>query len=147
MERSEHPGWQSKYQLKGDIYREHSRCIKTQCCDVWWWNGTCGSTSLFYCEMEDIYNQKSFDFTFTWWVDWSSSGDDWSATLNSVAGVGLLRRIYQQTHKQGDAINTWIIYLANTVLLIMLSVKLHQSDGKWWQITLVKPVVRPYELH
>lgn len=52
---------------------------------------------IIYCKMKDkrdIYNQESFDFTFTWWVDWSSSGDDWSATLNSVAGVGLLRRIY-----------------------------------------------------
>lgn len=77
--------------------------------------------------------KKSFDFTFTWWADWSSSGDGWSATLNSVAGVGLLRRIYQQTHNQGAAINTWIIYVTNTVLLIMLSAKFHPSDGNPWQ--------------
>lgn len=47
---------------------------------------------------ETLIIEKCFDFTFTWWVDWSSSGDDWSATLNSVAGVGLLRRICKQRH-------------------------------------------------
>lgn len=87
--------------------------------------------------------KKCFVFTFTWWVDWSSSGDDWSATLNSVAGVGLRRRICEQT-TQMAAINKWITKLTNTILLIMLSTKPYQSHGSLcWQFMLVKGIAGP----